>query len=32
MRRVAGRLTSDQIREVTLYYGSLNSAAEPLAR
>lgn len=28
MRRVAGRLTSEQIREVTLYYGSLNSALE----
>jgi cytochrome c553 len=29
MRRVAGRLTPEQIRDVTLYYGSLNSAAEP---
>jgi len=26
MRRVAGRLTSEQIRDVTLYYGSLDSA------
>jgi cytochrome c553 len=29
MRRVAGQLTSDEIREVTLYYGSLHSALEP---
>ena len=32
MHRVAGRLTPEQMRDVTLYYGSLNSAAEPLAR
>lgn len=32
MRAVAGRLTPEQMRDVTLYYGSLNSAAEPVAR
>jgi cytochrome c553 len=32
MRRVAGRLTPQQMRDVTSYYGSLNSAAEPPAR
>ena len=29
MRRVAGRLTPEQIRDVTLYYASLNPAASP---
>jgi cytochrome c553 len=29
MRRVAGRLTAEQMRDVTLYYGSLSSAVEP---
>jgi cytochrome c553 len=32
MHRVAGRLTPEQMRDVTLYYGSLNSAAEPVAQ
>ena len=32
MRAVAGRLTPEQMRDVTLYYGSLNSAAESVAR
>ena len=32
MRRVAGRLTAEQIREVTLYYASLNSALEPAVK
>ena len=32
MHRVAGRLTSQQMRDVTSYYGSLSSAAEPPAR
>ena len=32
MRRVAGRLTPEQMRDVTSYYGSLGSAAEPAAR
>ena len=32
MHRVAGRLTPEQMRDVTLYYGSLSSAAEPAAR
>ena len=32
MRRVAGRLTPEQMRDVTLYYGSLGSTAEPAAR
>jgi cytochrome c553 len=32
MHRVAGRLTSQQMRDVTSYYGSLNPAAEPPAR
>ncbi len=29
MRRVAGRLTPEQMRDVTLYYGSLSSAVSP---
>ena len=32
MRRVAGRLTPEQMRDVTSYYGSLGPAAEPAAR
>jgi cytochrome c553 len=32
MHRVAGRLTTQQMRDVTAYYGSLRSAAEPAAR
>jgi cytochrome c553 len=32
MHRVAGRLTPPQMRDVTAYYGSLSSAAEPAAR
>ncbi|HEU4638637.1 MAG TPA: cytochrome C, partial [Candidatus Binatia bacterium] len=32
MHRVAGRLTPQQMRDVTAYYGSLNLAAEPAAQ
>ena len=32
MYRVAGRLTPQQMRDVTAYYGSLNSGTQPAAR